>query len=279
MDRRANIEELGVSAAQFAAAGRGGALDYLSECSLLTDADRVSENSDRVLMLTVHNAKGLEFDVVVIAGLEEGLLPHGSSLDDADQLEEERRLFYVAVTRARDEVLLTAAAYRRRFDGAWGAPISRFVDEVPEHLLQRESIGGGAGHGAPTRTGMGRSVGRPGEDARWNRTRSTAGVTSGKRTTEARYPEGRRDSRDEITDVSFDLDDASPRPSHGITVPSRSASGRRALGQVVYHDKFGRGTVLEAEGDGPDMKLTVRFAGAVKKVLARFVSGGADVDR
>ncbi len=279
MDRRANVEELGVSAAQFAAAGRGVLLDYLSECSLLTDADRVSESTDRVLMLTVHNAKGLEFDVVAIAGLEEGLLPHGSSLDDADQLEEERRLFYVAITRARDEVLLTAAAYRRRFDGAWGAAISRFVDEVPEHLLQRESVSGGMSHGAPSRGSAGRTSGRSDHDSRWNRSGSGGAGGSSRRVDETRYGDGRGYQRDEVSDISLDVDDGTHRPSYGVTVPSRSASSRKALGQVVYHDKFGRGTVLEAEGDGPEMKLTVRFAGAVKKVLARFVTGGADVDR
>ncbi|MEO5988496.1 MAG: UvrD-helicase domain-containing protein [Candidatus Eisenbacteria bacterium] len=279
MDRRANIEELGVSAVQFAGAGRGGALDYLSECSLLTDADRVSENSDRVLLLTVHNAKGLEFDSVVIAGLEEGLLPHGSSLDDTDRLEEERRLFYVAMTRARDEVLLTAAAYRRRFDGAWGAPVSRFVDEVPEHLLQRESIGGARSSSAGGRGGMNRGTGRPVEDPRWNRARGSGDAPAAKRFVETRFGDGRGYQRDEVSDISLDPDDGPRRPSQGITVPTRSAASRKALGQVVYHDKFGRGTVLEAEGEGPDMKLTVRFASAVKKVLARFVSGGADVDR
>ena len=96
---------------------------------------------------------------------------------------------------------------------------------------------------------------------------------------DARWGDGRGYQRDEVSAISLDLEDGAHRPSHGITVPSRSAASRKALGQVVYHDKFGRGTVLEAEGDGPEMKLTVRFAGAVKKVLARFVTGGVDVDR
>ena len=93
-----------------------------------------------MLLLTAHNAKGLEFPVVVVAGLEEGLFPHASSLEDSADLEEERRLFYVALTRARDRVVLTAAAYRRRFDGSRGGAVSRFVDEVPEDLLERELV-------------------------------------------------------------------------------------------------------------------------------------------
>jgi len=137
-ERRANVEELVASAAA-AGGGRGATLaEFLAESALLTDADRVTEGTDRVLLLTAHNAKGLEFPVVVVAGLEEGLFPHGAALEDGPGIEEERRLFYVALTRARDEVLLTAAAFRRRFDGARGAAVSRFVDEIPPALLERE---------------------------------------------------------------------------------------------------------------------------------------------
>jgi DNA helicase-2/ATP-dependent DNA helicase PcrA len=138
-ERRANVEELVAGAAQFALArGEPGARAFLAEAALLTDVDRLTLGDDRVLMLTAHNAKGLEFDAVVIAGLEEGVFPHGSSYDDPAELEEERRLFYVALTRARDEVLLTAAAWRRRFDGSRGGAVSRFVDEIPERWLDRE---------------------------------------------------------------------------------------------------------------------------------------------
>ncbi len=268
-ERRANVEELGVAAAQFAMQGRGGLLEWLSECSLLTDADRLHEDQDRVLLLTVHNAKGLEFGAVAIAGLEEGLMPHASSLEDAAQLEEERRLFYVALTRAEDEVLLTAASYRRRYTAggamqSWGGQVSRFVDEVPIHLLLREGgalAAQSALDSSRLRSGRGRDPGdrhlrggAPGERRAW-----------------------RANPREDVADVVFsdgaDGIDAFPH------VPSaRSAESRRAIGQAVFHERFGRGIVQDAEGSGPDMKLTVRFTGAVKKVLARFVTGGADVD-
>jgi DNA helicase-2/ATP-dependent DNA helicase PcrA len=137
-DRRANVEELLVAAAGYAGTGEAGLADFLAESALTTDADRMGLDQDRVVLMTAHNAKGLEFPAVVIAGLEEGLFPHGNSLDDAARLEEERRLFYVALTRASDEVLLTAAAYRRRFDGARGGRVSRFVDEIPSELLERD---------------------------------------------------------------------------------------------------------------------------------------------
>ncbi len=267
LERKANVQELAASAAQFGEEGRGGLLEYLSECSLMTDADRVSENADRVLLLTAHNAKGLEFPSVVVAGLEEGLLPHASSLDDARELEEERRLFYVALTRAKDEVLLTAAAFRRRFDGSWGAQVSRFVDEIPAHLLEREEEGPGTwgGAGRPAR-GNGHARGahargalREGGDERWG--------------------DGRAYRRDEAADVTFDFDENPGGPTHGVTAaPVRGAAARRAVGRRVMHERFGAGTVLAAEGEGPDMKLTVRFTGAIKKVLARFVTGTGDGD-
>jgi DNA helicase-2/ATP-dependent DNA helicase PcrA len=142
-DRRANIEELLAAAAAVSTEDGAGVLGFLAETALLTDADRLEEGVDRVLLLTAHNAKGLEFPAVVVAGLEEGLLPHASALEEARELEEERRLFYVALTRARDEVLLTAAAFRRRMTPggiftARGGQVSRFVDEIPAELLDRD---------------------------------------------------------------------------------------------------------------------------------------------
>jgi len=261
-ERKANVQELAASAAQFGEEGRGGLLEYLSECSLMTDADRLHEDADRVLLLTAHNAKGLEFGSVVVAGLEEGLLPHASSLDDAKELEEERRLFYVALTRAKEDVLLTAAAFRRRFDGAWGAQVSRFVDEIPYELLAREEDGSGP---AVAPRGTTRSPARP--------------RSSPRDTDAARWGDGRTYQRDDVSDIAFDFDESPGGPTHGITAaPARGAAARRAIGQRVRHERFGAGTVLEAEGEGPDMKLTVRFTGAIKKVLARFVTGAGDVD-
>jgi len=139
-DRRANVEELLAAASLFQGGEDGGLSAFLAESALTTDADRLGGGDDHVLLLTAHNAKGLEFSAIVVAGLEEGLFPHGNSLDDAARLEEERRLFYVALTRARDEVLLTAAAFRRRYDGARGGRVSRFVEEIPDALLEREEV-------------------------------------------------------------------------------------------------------------------------------------------
>jgi ATP-dependent DNA helicase UvrD/PcrA len=237
-DRRANVQELGAAAAGFDAGRRGGLSDFLAEAALVSDVDSMSDAGDRVLMLTAHNAKGLEFPLVIVTGLEEGLMPHASALDDAAELEEERRLFYVALTRAQDQVVLTAAAYRRRHDQPRGGAVSRFVDEIPAFLLEREGFGPGA-----------RS--RPGHAAGAARFRSGG---------ESREYEERE------ADAGFAPSFAAPNPRHG------------ALGREVFHESFGRGVVVAAEGHGPESKFTVRFGTRIRKVLGRFLTGGSDVD-
>jgi DNA helicase II / ATP-dependent DNA helicase PcrA len=233
-ERRQNVEELVAAAGSFAAAEGGSLVDFLGETALVTDADRLAENADRVLLLTAHNAKGLEFPIVVVAGLEEGLMPHANSVEDAGKLEEERRLFYVALTRARDQVLLTAAAYRRRFDAGRGGQVSRFVEEIPAELLERE-VSPSAGWSA-------RSGGTPGGHGRRGQGGGGVGV--------------------------------------GAPVAARAARAtrHRAIGLEVYHETFGRGVVVDAEGEGEDVKFTVRFRTATKKVLGRFLTGGGDGD-
>ncbi len=246
-ERRANVEELVAAGAAFHEQAGGGLAEFLAETALVTDADRLEEDADRVLLLTAHNAKGLEFPVVVVAGLEEGLLPHASALDDRAELEEERRLFYVALTRARDEVLLTAAAFRRRFDGAGGGAVSRFVDEIPSEVLEREEPAANGWAGDRERWG-----GRPG---------GVGGLRAGS---------GRLDTSEAGEDV----------PVGRVSEARMMGGGRRhrAVGREVFHESFGRGVVLEAEPLGGDVKYTVRFGTLVKKVLGRFLSGGSDGD-
>jgi DNA helicase-2/ATP-dependent DNA helicase PcrA len=237
-DRRANVEELAAAVATYAAAGRGTLAEFLAETALVTDADRLEEGADRVLLLTAHNAKGLEFEAVVVAGLEEGLFPHATAAQEESELEEERRLFYVALTRARDQVLLSAAAFRRRFTPAGavasGGQVSRFVGEIPEALLERD----------------------PAEGAGWSWRERGAG---GRGATG-----GRTGGRTRHADT-------------GVAVAVR-ASTHRAVGRVVFHEQFGRGVVQDVDGDERDPKFTVRFGAGMKKVLGRFLTGGGDDD-
>lgn len=242
MERVGNVQELLESAAAFAAtAADPGLASYLAEAALLTDADRLEEGADRLLLLTAHNAKGLEFDVVIVAGLEEGLFPHASSLDVPSELEEERRLFYVALTRARDQVLLTAAAFRHRYTsggyGAAGGQVSRFVDEIPGGLLDREE---------PVA-----AIRDQGDE----------------------YPSAWRPRRGAREPREWES--GSPRNSWASAGPSTRSP---AVGREVFHESFGRGVVMAAEGQGDTLRYTVRFGTRIKKVLARFLTEGSHVD-
>ncbi len=150
-DRLENVAELIASAAQYdeEAAERASDVDvvpgtaekesplaaFLNEVSLVSQIDTWHPEEERVTLMTAHNAKGLEFNCVFVTGLEDGLFPHVASMDSDEELEEERRLFYVAMTRARKRVVLTAAARRRRFDSLGETGLSRFVTEIPESLL------------------------------------------------------------------------------------------------------------------------------------------------
>jgi DNA helicase-2/ATP-dependent DNA helicase PcrA len=110
---------------------------FVDQLSLLSDADEeAGSRSARVLMMTLHSAKGLEFPIVVIAGLEEGLFPHSRSIDDEAELEEERRLCYVGITRAQRRLVLTSAARRRVFGDYQSSEPSRFIDEIPRELVE-----------------------------------------------------------------------------------------------------------------------------------------------
>jgi DNA helicase-2/ATP-dependent DNA helicase PcrA len=134
-ERIENVEELIAGAEAYARRAEDPSVEgFLSEVALLTDVDLWDDGEDAVNLMTVHSAKGLEFPVVFVVGLEEGLLPHASALDDPAELEEERRLFYVALTRARERVHLFHASYRRTWNASGGG-ISRFVSEIPEDCL------------------------------------------------------------------------------------------------------------------------------------------------
>jgi len=212
-DQAENIEELVVGARLFADRNEEGTIDaFLNEVSLLTNVDRIDETAEKVRLMTIHNAKGLEFDVVCLAGLEEGLLPHASSLDSDEGLEEERRLFYVAVTRARDRVRMFSAETRQRWGGGSSCLLSRFAEEIPERLMEVEE-----------------------------RPRAWGGASRGRRAAH-----------------------------RGAAVEYAEPGPRRTLGTVI-HPTFGRGDVLSQDGTGPDARLTVVFAGNVKKrIVARY---------
>jgi len=204
----------------------GGFVDRLS---LLSDVDEEQGARDaRVWMMTLHSAKGLEFPVVVLAGLEEGLFPHSRSSEDEEELEEERRLCYVGMTRARSRLVLTGAARRRVFGEYQSSEPSRFIDEVPADLIERKA--------ASFSSSSGYQGNFPHYEFRTNP-----------------YGRGRRVKEAEPT-YAYENEDQ----SSGISL---------RLGMKVRHPQFGIGTVLSVERLDDDTKLVVRFTAVGQKTL------------
>jgi DNA helicase II / ATP-dependent DNA helicase PcrA len=225
---------------------------FLQQVALVTDLDRADGDADTVTFMTLHNAKGLEFPTVFLAGLENGLFPMGRAFDDPAQLEEERRLFYVGVTRAEDRLFLSWARERRRAGDFMMCTLSSFVSDIPEELL----VSRRTPHlEAQTRTfdARDRSGGRPGESGGFG---SSLG---GARGTKGDPSEGRASARRAAErERSFEegLNQDAPH-----LVP----------GERVSHATFGSGTVKGVSGFGRDLKVTVDFDGVgEKKLLARY---------
>ena len=204
---------------------------FVDRLSLLSDVDEEAGAADaRVLMMTLHSAKGLEFPVVILAGLEEGLFPHALASEDAD-IEEERRLCYVGMTRARLQLLLTGAARRRVFGEYRAAQPSRFIDEVPPDLLDVAASGV-----------------HPGYDR---------GFSFHSPRVSRRPPRGSHVREDQGPGYVYESEDQSQPPL--------------GPGLRVRHPKFGVGTIVNVEELDDDVKVTVRFQDiGQKKLLARF---------
>jgi DNA helicase-2/ATP-dependent DNA helicase PcrA len=208
----------------------GGFVDRLS---LLSEADEAQgANEARVWLMSMHAAKGLEFPTVIVAGMEEGLFPHARATEDDEDVEEERRLCYVCLTRARERLVLTGAARRRVFGDYQPTTPSRFLDEIPAELMDRiEPV-----------------VAKPRWEGQY----------------ELRNPYANRSGR------PFRAKESSGSASYAYENEDQSASGVRT-GMRVKHKQFGVGTVTAVEDHGDDYKVTVRFAAVgTKKLLAKF---------
>jgi DNA helicase-2/ATP-dependent DNA helicase PcrA len=259
--RVANLEELLNAAAD--AAERGESLrDFLDHAALLSDADSVDSRA-QVSLLTMHNAKGLEFPIVFLAGAEEGLFPHSRSLDTPGAMEEERRLCYVALTRAEKKLYLSWARYRRRFGG--GQPEasirSRFLKEVPATLI--ESVRGDQGH-----VDLYAERYEVRETARRNL--YTGKVYNSVDNIRQFFNEKGMPAPAGLTSHAA----AAPAGAVPRAVPVAAAAPKKKKigpGSTVEHAKYGRGTVLRLEGSGDDTKLTVNFPGhGLKKLVAKY---------
>ena len=281
ISRIENLKEL-ANAAQDAQV-RGETLsEFLDHAALVSDTDKYDPDS-RVTLMTLHSAKGLEFPLVLLAGMEEGLFPHSRTLTDPTQLEEERRLCYVGMTRAMDALVLTRARYRRRYgnDMPEASTPSRFLEEVPPHLLEdisgsqrrANSWGGYAADYTSNRSRFGqrrnddengRHYSYEDEDQRsWHDSDSAPGRASASN----RKPSGQ--SLDNIAQFFSSRGKPASRPR--LDVPAATGATGFNNGQRVRHPKYGEGVVFRREGDGDAAKLTVQFAKfGVKKLVEKF---------
>jgi DNA helicase-2/ATP-dependent DNA helicase PcrA len=273
-----NLRELVNAAAD--SRDRGESLDqFLDHAALIADTDDYDERS-QITLMSLHAAKGLEFPLVLLSGLEEGLFPHSRTMLQPDDVEEERRLCYVGMTRAMDQLILTRAVYRRRYgtDLPEASVPSRFLEEVPAPLI--EELGrrrSGTAHAGTS--ALSRSAGRSpaaydaanthysyedeDQSAAWKR----SGVAASRQKNSA--PAKPYNSIENIAEFFA---------SRGkkFTVPKTAPeepTGKRGFrpGQKVRHPKYGEGTVYQREGEGEEAKITVQFPRfGLKKLVEKY---------
>ena len=265
-----NIEELLGAAAE--ASARGTTLqEFLDQAALIADTDGI-DRAARVLLMTLHNAKGLEFPAVAIVGMEEGLLPHGRSVRSSNSgaIEEERRLCYVGMTRAREHLLLTCAASRRKYGGSPEpmAP-SRFFVEIGGDLVDdhsRSGLGLGFNRKPRPRHSLPDPVARKPGGAGSVRTHDSVEAVA-EFFHERGVPLDVHDRRAAPSAVS-----SPPRkPKLGQAAKELKRRGPFAAGTRVRHPKFGVGVVQRRDGDGPGAKLSVYFRDyGLRKLVAGY---------
>jgi DNA helicase-2/ATP-dependent DNA helicase PcrA len=297
-----NLKEL-ANAAQDATTRGETLAEFLDHAALVSDADQYSAEA-RVTLMTLHAAKGLEFPLVFLCGMEEGLFPHSRTLMDPAQMEEERRLCYVGMTRAMDTLILTRARYRRRYgnDMPESSTPSRFLEEVPSKLV--EDLGSPASYGGgldyrnaystpyPQRRRSGSDDDEGGER---HYSYEDESQEQGGRAAASTYAAQRFGANRSRLSGSGALDNTAAffgkggaisykpgargqesgakrypaRPKMDIPAPT----GRTGLGKGtrVRHPKYGEGIIAAREGEGDDAKITVQFSGyGTKKLVERF---------
>jgi len=231
-ERLENLQEFVGALAEFATENPEQTLaDYLEQVSLTSNSDDRSDQARRVRLMTIHSAKGLEFTRVILTGMEEGVFPHGRSLQDPTQMEEERRLAYVAVTRAKRDLLITYAARRSLYGQTQVNEPSRFLRDLPALATDR-----------------GRRASRMSAPPQpsWN-----SDIVYDSEQPEAAPPRGQPQRR---------------RPS---AAPAEEGV-HLFVGQHFHHAKFGGGQLIAWDGSGADLKLHLRFATGIRLILARF---------
>jgi DNA helicase-2/ATP-dependent DNA helicase PcrA len=253
--------------------------EFLDHAALIADADDYDERA-QITLMSLHAAKGLEFPLVFLSGLEEGLFPHSRTMLIPEDIEEERRLCYVGMTRAMDQLIMTRAVYRRRYgtDLPEASVPSRFLEEVPGPLI--EELGTRRGGSARVATG---TTGRPArsydgesshysyededQSASWHAGNvSPANSRTSKPTVAAK-------AYNSIENIAEFFASRGKKFSAPKTPPVEEPTGKRGFrpGQRVRHPKYGEGTVYQREGEGEEAKITVQFPRfGLKKLVEKY---------
>lgn len=236
---------------------------YLQQITLLTDADKDTDpDADSVKLMTIHAAKGLEFKCVFVGGIEETLFPNAMSINSREELEEERRLFYVAVTRAKEKLWLSYANARYRFGNLVQNEPSRFLEEIPEALLDKSYAGGGARNNAGNGFNNGNAFQRMQRGMGYNDIDAT----------EKKY--GSPPSKKQATKPAY-MQVTPPPPKAATHIPSPDFEpgdpSEMEAGQTVEHQKFGFGKIVKIEGGAHNPIATIQFEhNGEKKIMLNY---------
>jgi DNA helicase II / ATP-dependent DNA helicase PcrA len=241
-DRWGNVQELRRAVKKYAEVPIENALvQYLEEVALVSDLDSLSDNANSPTLMTLHSAKGLEFKVVFIVGLEEGVFPHSRSFEDPAQMEEERRLCYVGITRARERLYLVNAFRRTMYGNSEASEPSRFLADIPRSLMSEQAK------------------------------RQTSGYVYPSSNSNSRLSNSSSRRSRGVDDYDSDEDSKPSRVSRPVSPPARPSSGvaHFKAGDKVEHATFGEGVVVDSKSLGNDEEVQVAFVGkGVKRLIA-----------
>jgi DNA helicase-2/ATP-dependent DNA helicase PcrA len=241
--------------------------EFLDHAALVSDADQYDATA-QVTLMTLHSAKGLEFPLVFLVGLEEGLFPHSRTFLNPDDIEEERRLAYVGMTRAMDTLVLSWARYRRRYgtDMPEASVPSRFLEEVPPQLL--EDMGSPSGRAARERSASPYGS-EYGQDRHYDYENEDQRPQYGRAQQKKSYSGSTYNSIDNIAEFFASRGKKFNPPKIQVETPPGKKGFRP--GQRVRHPKYGEGTVYQREGEGDDARITVQFPRfGLKKLVEKY---------
>ncbi|MFL6374222.1 MAG: ATP-dependent helicase, partial [Pyrinomonadaceae bacterium] len=282
--RLENLEELVNAAVDYDKQEENGLREFIDHAALTADTDKYDRNA-RVTLMTVHSAKGLEFSIVFLVGMEDGVFPHSRSISDEKDLEEERRLAYVAITRAEKVLYVTHAMRRRTYGEDMAAEPSQFLNEMPLELIEDLSSGSSWLSFARGSTNAKAAVAALRGEARPEKPKNLyAGKTYNSAEAVAEFFRQKRGETSRREDTSNCPTPPTRSPSAldrlkgAGSTPQQKAQSAAAeqgitAGSYVRHDKYGRGLVLRREGSGDNAKLTVSFPGfGQKKLIEKYAN-------